>query len=59
MSILFNLERIKDRRRANSKETRYDIDLTKSLDSVDLAQRTHQVTLRSHSETNLACLTMK
>ena len=59
MSILCNLERIKARKRANSKETRCDIDLIKSLDSVDLSQRTHQVTLSSHSETNLACLTMK
>ena len=38
MSILRNLERIKARRKANSKETRCDIDLTKSLDSVDLSQ---------------------
>ena len=38
MSILRNLERIKARTKANSKETRCDIDLTKSLDSVDLSQ---------------------
>ena len=56
MSILRNLERIKARRKANSKETRCDIDLTKSLNSVDLSQRTHQVTVPSHSETNLGLL---
>ena len=33
-----------------------DIDFTKSLDSVDLSQRTHQVTVPSHSETNLGLL---
>ena len=55
MSILRNLERIKARRKANSQETRYDINLTKSWDSVDLSQRTHQVTVPSHSKT----LTMK
>ena len=53
MSILRNFERIKARRKPNSKETRCDIDLTKSLDSADLWQRTHQVTVPSHSETNL------
>ena len=53
VSIVRNLERIKSRRKPNSKETRCDIDLTKSLDSVDLSQRTHQVTVSSHLETNL------
>ena len=56
MSILCDLERIKARRKANSKETRCDVDLTKSLDSLDLSQRTHQVTKPSHSETNLGLL---
>ena len=56
MSILRNLERIKARRKANSKETRCDLDSTKSLDSIDLSQRTHQVTVPSHSETNLGLL---
>ena len=49
MSILRILERIKARRKANSKEISYDIDLTKSLDSIDLSQQTHQVTVPSHS----------
>ena len=49
MSILRILERIKARRKANSKEIRYDIDLTKSLGSIDLSQQTHQVTVPSHS----------
>ena len=53
LSILRNLERIKVRSKANSKETRCDKDLTKSLDSVNLSQRTHQVTVPSHSETSL------
>ena len=56
MSILRNLERIKARRKANPKETRCDIDLTKSLDSVNLTQRTHQGTMSSYSETNLGIL---
>ena len=56
MSILRYPERIKARRKAYSKETRCDIDLTKSLDSVDLSQRTHQVTVPSHSETHLDLL---
>ena len=55
MSILRNLERIKARRKANSKETRCDTHLTKSLDSA-ISQRTHQVTVPSHSETNLSLL---
>ena len=42
--------------KANSKEIRYDIDLTKSLDSADLSQRTHQVIVLSHSETDLGLL---
>ena len=33
-----------------------DTDFTKSLDSVDLSQRTNQVTVPSHSETNLGLL---
>ena len=52
MSILRNLQRTESRRKANSKETRCNIDLTKSLGSVDLTQRTNQLTLPSHSETN-------
>ena len=56
MSMLRNLERIEARRKANSKETRSEIHLTKSLDSVDLSQLTHQVTVPSHSETNLSLL---
>ena len=32
------------------------MDSTKSLDSVDLSQRTRQVTVPSHSETNLGLL---
>ena len=56
MSILRYPKRIKARRKAYSKETRCDIDLTKSLDSVDLSQRTHQVTVSSHSETHLGLL---
>ena len=56
LSILRNLERIKARSKANSKETRCDKDLSKSLDSVNLSQRTHQVTVPSHSETNLGLL---
>ena len=35
MSILRNLKKIKARKKANSKETRCDIGLLKSLDSVD------------------------
>ena len=38
MAILCNLEIIKSRRKVNSKENRCDIDLRKSLDSVDLSQ---------------------
>ena len=56
MSVLLNLERIKARRKGNSKETRCNINLTKSLDSVDLSQQTRQVTVPSHSETNLGLL---
>ena len=56
MPIVCNLERIKARRKPNSKETTCDTDLTKSLDSVDLSQRTHQVTVSSHLETNLGLL---
>ena len=52
MSVLRNLQRTESRRKANSKETRCNIDLTKSLGSVDLTQRTNQLTLPSHSETN-------
>ena len=56
MSILRNLERIKAGRKANPKETRCDTDLIKSLDSVNLMQRTHQGTMSSYSETNLGIL---
>ena len=56
ISVLCNLERIKARRKTNSKETRCDIDLTKSMDSVDSSQRTRQLTMPSHSETNLGLL---
>ena len=56
MSILRILDRIKVRRKPNSKETRYDIDLTKSLDSVNLSRRTHEVIVPFHSETNLGLL---
>ena len=56
MTILRNLERMKARRKADSKETRCKIDLTKSLESVDLSQQTHQVTSPSHSETILGLL---
>ena len=56
MSILRNLESIKARSKASSKETRCDIDLRKSLNPVDLSQRTRQVTVPSHSETSLGLL---
>ena len=56
MSILRNLERIKARRKANSRETRCDIDLAQSLDSVNLSQQTRQVTVPSYSETHLDLL---
>ena len=59
MSILRNLERIKARRKANSIETRCHIDSTKLLDSADLLQRTHQVTVPSRSEINPGLLDYK
>ena len=55
-SILRNLESIKARSKASSQETRCDIDLRKSLNPVDLSQRTRQVTVPSHSETSLGLL---
>ena len=53
-SILRNLESIKARSKASSKETRCD--LRKSLNPVHLSQRTRQVTVPSHSETSLGLL---
>ena len=55
-SILRNLEGIKARSKASSKETRRDIDLRKSLDPVDLSQLTRQVTAPSHSGRSLGLL---
>ena len=52
-------KKVKVRRKTNSKETRCDTDLTKSLDSVALSQRTHQVTVPSHLETNFCLLDNK
>ena len=54
-SILCNLERITTRQKANSKESRCDIYFKKSLDSVDLLQRTHQITAFSFKK-NLGLL---
>ena len=58
-SVLRNLERITTRKKENSKESRCDIDFKKPLDSVDLLQRTHQITVPFHSKKILPYLTME
>ena len=56
MCILCYLERIKARGKANSKEIKCDIDLTKSLDSVDSSQRNKCLLIQKQI---LAYLTIK